>query len=144
MAANTSVLYHRWSSNCFQVMAIAEDILATLGMANPAPPAGLDRLVAGIETLIVESQRIGDALADDDLRRVAHDALEAAERIRTVLERTPLPHDHPLREAYEEFADQAEVFALSSDPQTEVDLNRARDDSRNGESIPWERLRGRP
>jgi len=29
MTTDASVSYHRWSSHCFQVMALAEEILAT-------------------------------------------------------------------------------------------------------------------
>jgi len=42
MATYVSVPYHRWSSKCFQVMALAEEILAVVGMANPAPLRDLD------------------------------------------------------------------------------------------------------
>jgi len=123
-------------------MALAEEILAVVGMANPAPLRNLERLEGETRGLIAESQQIGDAFDGGELKRVARDALEAAERLRVVVERTPLPADHPLRALYDEFADLAEVFALSADPQTAADLAKAQDEAKRGESIPWERMRG--
>jgi hypothetical protein len=143
MATFVSVLYHRWSSRCFQVMALAEDILATIGLAHPAPPDLLDRLEAETRELIAESEQIGDSFDRGELGRIARDALEAAERLRSVIERTPLALNHPLRALYDEFADVAEVFALAVDPQTGADLARAVDEAKRGESVPWEQLRER-
>ena len=143
MATFVSVLYHRWSSRCFQMMALSEEILATIGLAHPAPSDLLDRLEAETRELIAESEQIGDSFDRGELGRIARDALEAAERLRTVIERTRIAPNHPLRALYDEFADVAEVFALAVDPQTSADLVRAVDDAKRGESVPWEQLRER-
>ena len=113
-----------------------------VGMASPAPLQDLERLEGETRGLIAESQLIGDTFDAGELKRVARDALEAAERLRVVVERTPLAAERPLRKLYDEFADLAEVFALSADPQTAADFSKAQDEAKRGESIPWERLRG--
>jgi hypothetical protein len=123
-------------------MSLTEEILAVVGMAKPPTPQELARLEDETRNLIAESQQIGDTFDGGELKRVARDALEAAERLRSVIERTPLAANHPLRALYDDFADCAEVFALSVDPETSADLARARDEAKRSESIPWEQLRG--
>ena len=141
MATQVSVLYHRWSARCFQVMSLAEEILATSGMAQSSSPSELDRLETETRSLINESRQIGTSFDRSELQKIARDALEAAERLREVIERTPLPQNHSLRGAWEDFADHAEVFALSVDERVRADREAAVDEARRGESIPWERLR---
>jgi hypothetical protein len=141
MATFVSVLYHRWSSKCFQVMASAEGILATIGMAMAAPVADLERLQAEIRELIAESGRIDDRIDAGELRRIARDALGAAERVREVIERTPLAPNHPLRQLYDQLSDCAELLGLSVDPALARDVERAQAEARRGESISWDRLR---
>jgi hypothetical protein len=141
MTTTVSVLYHRWSSRCFQVMALTEELLAAIGTAHAAPSSEVERLEIEIREIIAESEQIGDSFDREELRRIAHQALDASERLRELTERIPLSPNHPLTALYDEFADVAEVFALSVDPQTSVDLAKAIDEAKRGESIPWEQLR---
>jgi hypothetical protein len=141
MATYVSVPYHRWSSRCFQVMALAEEILAVVGMDRSPSSHELERLEGEARDLVAESRQIGDTFDAGELKRIARNALEAAERLRTVIEMAQLAPNHPLTALYEELADRAEVFALSVDPQTSADLAKARAEEEQGESIPWERLR---
>jgi len=122
-------------------MALAEETLATIGMARPAPPGGLDRVGAETRELIAESEQIGDSFDRGELGKIAREALDAAERLRSVIERTPLAPDHPLRSLYDEFADIAETFALAVDPETSADVAKAIDEAEEGKSVRWEQLR---
>ena len=122
-------------------MSIAEDILATLRMAAPARADQTLRLEAETRLLIAECELIDESVDPCELKLIAREALDASERLRFVVEGTPLRAGHPLRALYDEFSDIAEVFALSVDPQTAIDLEAALEDRRQGLSIPWEKLR---
>jgi hypothetical protein len=143
MATYVSVLYHRWNSRCFQVMALTEEVLATIGMARAASPGDLARLQVEMRELIAESEQIGDSFDRDELKRIACQALDASQRLRVMIERTPLAPTHPLRAVYDEFDDVAESLALAVDPQTSIDVAKAIDEARRGESVPWEDIRER-
>lgn len=113
MATQVSVPYHRWSARCVRVMSLAEDILAAAGMAQASAPADLERLETETRILTAESQQVENGLDRSELKKISRDALQAAERLREVIERTPLPDNHPLRNASEGFADHAELLALT-------------------------------
>jgi hypothetical protein len=122
-------------------MALTEEVLAAVGTAHAAPSGELERLEVELREIIAESEQIGDSFDRGELKKIAHQALDASERLRELTERTPLSPNHPLRALYDEFADVAEVFALAVDPQTSVDVANAIDDERRAKSISWEQLR---
>ena len=140
VATNVTTIYHLWSSKCFQVMAIAEKILAVAD-AGERNESDLERLEAEVRGLIAESGQIRDGIDERELKRIAHRSLEAAESLRAVIERIPEAAERPLNRLYDEFADQAETFALSVDPEIRADREGASAEAARGESIEWERLR---
>jgi hypothetical protein len=136
MASQTSAIYHGWSSHCFAVMALAEGVLA-VAVPNPID---IETLVSKTRALLTATEDVGERVTIDELRRIARHGLSAAARLSEVIEKTAISQDHQLRKLYEEFSDHAELLALSVDPETAAEVERARAESARGEAISLEEI----
>ncbi len=73
-----------------------------------------------------------EALDKDEVRTLCRQGLELAASLRQLLDALQLKPGHPLFETCDEFADRAETFALSLDPEVASSIDEARQEAREG------------